>query len=270
MRTRPGFLAMALLTQMMLAQGPPGPPACPVEPGGRPVTLTPAHRPTAQQIRETAEKAAADSSVLVSAEPVPNFGVERYRLADYAECVGDDGCYWADLEAQTRRAEAVLDRAVASRKPNERLAAVLDIDETSLSGFCELRREDYGFFLTQMNHWMTTPEAAAPISGTLRLFNKARSEGVDVFFITGRWDELREATAHNLELAGFKGWKGLALRKGAQKQMTTVAYKSRERQKIVDAGYRIVLNMGDQWSDLNGEARGETSVKLPNPFYYLP
>lgn len=270
MRVRSGLLAAALLTQMMVAQAPPGPPACSVEPGGKPGTLTPVHRPTTQQIRETAEKAAADPSVLVSAEPIPNFGVERYRLADYAECVGNDGCYWADLDAQTRRAEAALDRAVASRKPNERLAVVLDIDETSLSGFCELRREDYGFFLAQMNHWMSTPEAAAPIPGTLRLFNKARSEGVDVFFITGRWDELREATARNLELAGFKGWKGLALRQGPQKQMATATYKSQERQKIVDAGYRIVLNMGDQWSDLNGDARGETSVKLPNPFYYLP
>jgi acid phosphatase len=265
-----GLLAAALLTQMMVAQAHPGPPACSVELGGKPGTLTPVHRPTTQQIRETAEKAAADPSVLVSAEPIPNFGVERYRLADYAECVGNGGCYWADLDAQTRRAEAALDRAVASRKPNERLAVVLDIDETSLSGFCELRREDYGFFLAQMNHWMSTPEAAAPIPGTLRLFNKARSEGVDVFFITGRWDELREATARNLELAGFKGWKGLALRQGPQKQMATIAYKSQERQKIVDAGYRIVLNMGDQWSDLNGDARGETSVKLPNPFYYLP
>jgi acid phosphatase len=270
MMARSGLLAFALLTQMMLAQAPPGPPACPADPGGKPVTLTPAQRPTAQQIQQTAEKAAADPSVLVSAELIPNFGVERYRLADYAECIGGSGCYWADLDAQTRRAEAVLDRAVASRKPNERLAVVLDIDETSLSSFCELRREDYGFFLAQMNHWMSTPEAAAPISGTLRLFNKARSQGVDVFFITGRSDDLREATARNLELAGFKGWKGLALRQGPQKQMATVAYKSQERQKIVDAGYRIVLNMGDQWSDLNGEARGETSVKLPNPFYYLP
>jgi hypothetical protein len=52
--------------------------------------------------------------------------------------------------------------------------------------------------------------------------------------------------------------------------MATVDYKGQERQKIVSAGYRIVLNMGDQWSDLNGEARGEMSVKLPNPFYYLP
>ena len=246
------------------------PPACPVTPGSPQVSITPAKRPTAEQIKATAETAAADPSMIIASEAVPNFGVERYRLADYAECTGDGGCYWADLDAQTRRAEAMLDRAIASAKSGEKLAVVLDIDETSLSGFCELRREDYGFLLAQFNKWVASPEASMPIPGTLRLFNKARAAGLEVFFITGRSDDLREATAKNLALAGYKDWKGLALRTGPQKQMKTVAYKSEERKKIVDAGYRIVLNMGDQWSDLNGEPRGEVSVKLPNPFYYLP
>jgi hypothetical protein len=247
-----------------------GPPSCPVPAGEQPATVTSQKRPTAEQIRATAEAGAADPTVLVAAEPIGNFGVERYRLEDYAECVGGGGCYWADLDAQTRRGEAVLDRVIALKKTGEKLAVVLDIDETSMSGFCEMRREDYGFLIGPMDRWLMTPEAAVPIPGTVRLFNKARSAGLEVFFITGRWDELREATAKNLELSGFKGWKGLALRVGPQKQMPTVEYKGQERQKIVDAGYRIVLNMGDQWSDLNGVARGETSVKLPNPFYYLP
>jgi acid phosphatase len=246
------------------------PPSCAVNPGGRPVSITPAKRPTAEQIKATAEAAAADPAVIVAAEPVSNFGAERFRLADYAECVGSGGCYWADLDAQTKRAEATLERTIALAKPGEKLAIVLDIDETSLANFCELRREDYGFLLMSFNKWLASPESAMPIPGTVALFNKARAAGIEVFFITGRADELRESTAKNLELAGYKGWKGLALKTGPQKQMATVPYKSEERKKIVDAGYRIVLNMGDQWSDLNGEARGEVSVKLPNPFYYLP
>jgi acid phosphatase len=208
--------------------------------------------------------------MMLAAEPMTNFGTERFRLADYAECVGTQGCYWADLDAQTRRAEAALDRVIATAKAGEKLAMVLDIDETSLSGFCELRQEDYGFLLAAFNAWVVSPAAAMPIPGTLRLFNKARAAGVDVFFITGRWEEQTAATEQNLAIAGFKGWKGLALRKGPQKKMTTVEYKSEERKKIVDAGYRIVMSMGDQWSDLNGDPKAEISVKLPNPFYYLP
>jgi len=264
------FWGLLLLTSQIAFAQVVTPPACPVAPGSKPVSLTPKARPTTEQIEATAEAAAADPTVLVSAEPVPNFGVERYRLADYAECVGGRGCYWTDLDAQAKRAETVLDRVIATKKSGEKLAVVLDIDETSLSGFCELRSEDYGFLIAAFNKWVVTPEAAVPILGTLRLFNKARAAGLDVFFITGRADNLREATVENLERAGFKGWKGLALRVGPQQQMPTVKYKSQERQKIVDAGYRIVLNMGDQWSDLDGQPRGETSVKLPNPFYYLP
>jgi predicted secreted acid phosphatase len=51
---------------------------------------------------------------------------------------------------------------------------------------------------------------------------------------------------------------------------TTREYKSGERRKIVEAGYRIILNVGDQMSDLTGSPRAELSVKLPNPFYYIP
>ena len=247
-----------------------GPPVCPMPAGKKAGSVRPAARPSVAVADATAEAAAADPSVLVAAEPMENFGVARYRLEDYADCVGTGGCYWADVEAQSRRAEAELARVVAARRAGERLAMVLDIDETSLSNYCELKREDYGFISAMFNEWAVSPEADLALPGTLRLFDKARAAGVEVFFITGRPDEQRASTVRNLEAAGYKGWKGLSLRVGPQKTMGTVEYKREERKKIVDAGYRIVMSVGDQWSDLNGEPRAEISVKLPNPFYYLP
>jgi acid phosphatase len=249
-----------------------GPPSCPAI-AGRPASggsVTAGARPTVAAVRATAEAAAADPSVLVSAEPMENFGVARYRLEDYAECVGGVGCYWADLDAQTKRAEVALDGMVARRKAGEKLALVLDIDETSLSNYCEMKREDYGFLSVMFNAWEVSSDADMALPGTLRLFNRARAAGLEVFFITGRPGDQRAATAKNLAAAGYKGWKGLSLREGPQKTMPTVEYKSEERKKIVDAGYRIVMSVGDQWSDLNGEPRAEISVKLPNPFYYIP
>jgi acid phosphatase len=247
-----------------------GPPVCPVAAGKTASTRTAAARPSVAAARATAEAAAADPSVLVAAEPMENFGVARYRLEDYADCVGTGGCYWADVDAQAKRAEMALDGLVAGRKAGERLALVLDVDETSLSNYCEMKREDYGFLATMFNAWEVSSEADIALPGTLRLFHRARAAGVEVFFITGRPGEQKAATAKNLEAAGYKGWKGLSLREGPQKNMATVEYKSQERKKIVDAGYRIVMSVGDQWSDLNGDARAEISVKLPNPFYYLP
>jgi acid phosphatase len=236
----------------------------------RAVTARPAH-PTQAEVAATAAAGASDPAVLVAAEPMENFGVARYRVQDYADCVeGSSGCYWSDLDAQTVRAETALDAALKAAKPGEKLAIVLDIDETSLTNYCELRREDYGYIAPMFNAWVESPEASMAVPGTLRLFEHAREAGVAVFFITGRPGEQREATARNLQAAGYKNWAGLRLRVGDEKKMPTVEYKSSERRKIVEAGYRIVMNMGDQWSDLNGEPRGEVSVKLPNPFYYLP
>jgi acid phosphatase len=247
-----------------------GPPVCHTAAGTAASARTPGTRPSVAAAVAAAEAGAADPSVVVAAEPMENFGVARYRLEDYADCVGGDGCYWADVDAQARRAEFVLEKAIAERKVNEKLAMVLDVDETSLSNYCEMKKEDYGFLAAMFNQWEVSPEADMALPGTLRLFQKAMAAGIDVFFITGRANEQREATARNLDAAGYKGWKRLSLRIGEQKNMKTADYKSEERKKIVDAGYRVVLNVGDQWSDLNGSSRAEVSVKLPNPFYYLP
>ena len=130
--------------------------------------------------------------------------------------------------------------------------------------------------------WIVSPEASIPIPGTLRLFNHARSLGIEVFFITGRSGangissngspitDQTAATARNLTTAGYKGWTRLILRNQSEIGMPTTVYKASERAKIVADGYHIILNMGDQWSDLNGDPKAEISVKLPNPFYYLP
>jgi acid phosphatase len=261
---------MALAGGVCLAQI--GPPVCALPAGKQAASLRPqvGPRPRVEAAVATAETAAADPTMVVAAEPMENFGVARYRLEDYADCVGTGGCYWADLDAQAKRAEAELKRLIAAEKTGEKLALVLDIDETALTNYCEMKREDYGFISVPFNEWAVSAEADMAIPGTLRLFNEARAAGLEVFFITGRPGEQKAATARNLEAAGYRGWKGLALREGPEKTIATVAYKSEERKKIVDAGYRIVMSVGDQWSDLNGEPRAEISVKLPNPFYYLP
>jgi hypothetical protein len=227
------------------------------------------------------QEGARDAYALTSAEPLENFDIVRYRMEDYYDCAGTGGCYWADLDAQYRRAEAALTLELGTRKPGEKLALVLDIDETSLSSYCIEQRENYGYIKAMFNAWVVTPEAATAIPGGLRLFNEARAAGVDVFFITGRpgipdyaaatHDEDQTApTARNLEAAGYHGWAGLQLRNGSENAATTIEYKSSERQRIKDRGYRIIMSVGDQWSDLQGEPKADVSVKLPNPFYFLP
>ena len=60
------------------------------------------------------------------------------------------------------------------------------------------------------------------------------------------------------------------MRPPAQASVTATAYKSAARAAIQEQGYKIALNVGDQWSDLRGKPEAEYSVKYPDPFYFLP
>ncbi len=198
-----------------------------------------------------------------------NFGILRYAIGEYADCKDSKHCYWTDLEEQTTRARKELHRLLALHKGETNLAIVLDIDETSLSSYCELKREGFGFNAIQYNQWLVSPDASIAIPGTLQLYKEAIAHNVSVFFITGRSHEQTEATARDLHLAGYDKWADLVLRNEEERTMDTTWYKSSERAKIAHK-YRIILSMGDQWSDLNGTPAAEVSVKLPNPFYFLP
>jgi acid phosphatase len=212
---------------------------------------------------------APNTRLLIPAEPTPNLGRLKTRLIAYHNCTGNQGCYTADLDRQSNLAISILRRRAARAKPDEKLALVLDIDETALSNWDEETQDDFGYIVKDWNDWVDKKQAPA-IAGTLRLYKEAVAHKVDVFFITGRGESQRDATAANLKLAGYDQWAWLALRGTHPKEQSVTEYESGERKKIVDAGYRIILNVGDQMSDLNGNPQAERSVKLPNPFYYIP
>ena len=67
---------------------------------------------------------------------------------------------------------------------------------------------------------------------------------------------------------GLRGWQQLFLKPDASTD-TTVQYKSGARADIEGQGYRIVANVGDQYSDLAG-GHEDIGFKLANPFYFLP
>nr|BAA89332.1 EEF13 [Solanum melongena] len=50
---------------------------------------------------------------------------------------------------------------------------------------------------------------------------------------------------------------------------SAVQFKSSKRTDLVKAGYRIVGNIGDQWTDLIGENVGARTFKVPDPMYYI-
>jgi hypothetical protein len=191
----------------------------------------------------------------------------------------DGGNYIADIAAVIDAATAyVLGRAKEVRRP----AVVLDIDETSLSNWDNLKADDFGFIeggtcsLQEkmpcgFSDWIDRA-IAPPIEPTLKFFNSLRAKDVNiaVFFITGRRDKQRQATLWNLDRAGFNGRAGVATRPDDQ-HGSIVPFKSGERDKVAEK-YTIVANIGDQDSDLE-DLKGksaECSFKLPNPYYFIP
>ena len=178
-----------------------------------------------------------------------------------------------------RRSSPPLRRThVESRaKRGGQLAIVVDIDETALSNLPSIRANDYGFIVAGpcdlprgpcgLFTWIMMAKAE-PIKPVLTLVEMARQRGVAVFFITGRPERMRAATEANLRAAGY-AWNGLILRPDDLTTKSAADFKAPERQKIEAQGYTIILNIGDQASDLDG-GFAEKTYKLPNPFYLIP
>lgn len=186
----------------------------------------------------------------------------------------DSGRYDLEIASVVEQARTFLE----SRAPRGgKLAIVLDIDETSLSNLPSLRANDYGFIIPGpcdlpggpcgMLAWIGMARAE-PIKPVLALARAARERGLAVFFITGRPERVREATERNLRAVGYE-WTGLFLKPDALNVPSAADFKAPERKKLVDQGYAIIINVGDQMSDLDG-GFAERTYKLPNPFYFIP
>ena len=203
-----------------------------------------------------------------------NLGELKQQIRHYA-C---SGAYDSEVAKVLSEAQTYLERRAGEvTKP----ALVLDIDETSLSNFREMLANDFGFIYDGTcdvlpkgpcgwRSWALSARGEA-IGPTLALFKAARAKGVAVFFITGRRDddEQRKATIKNLTEVGYEGWAGLNMRPLTDRNPSVVPYKSGERAKIAAQGYTIIINVGDQRSDLEG-GYAERAYRVPDPFYFIP
>lgn len=150
----------------------------------------------------------------------------------------------------------------------QRLAIVLDIDETTLSNYDSMFAHHFYTDKATLHQQVMAAKSPA-IAPMLALFNQAKKAGVSLFFVTGRPENEREATVKNLHRAGYKGWKALYLRANGPKQASIIPFKSSMRHKIAEEGYTVIASIGDQCSDMKG-GYTEKGFKLPNPYYYLP
>ncbi|CAI9774750.1 unnamed protein product [Fraxinus pennsylvanica] len=152
-------------------------------------------------------------------------------------------------------------------------AWILDVDDTCISNLLYYRGKRFGcdpFDPVGFKTWALKAECSA-VPAVLALFNKLMEKGLKIFLITGR-DELTlgQATLDNLYDEGFIGYERLILRTEAYRGKSAIIYKSEIRKQLVEEGYKIWGNVGDQWSDIQGDYVGERTFKLPNPMYFVP
>ena len=214
--------------------------------------------------------------------PLTNLNNLKHSIILYHE----SGAFDYDV---SKVADCALHYLQARIKENNRLpspkklAIVLDIDETSLSNYKDLKALEFGGTI-QMQIAAEGRADDPAISSTVNLFRYARTQGVTVFFVTGRTEAYREATIKNLVAAGYDSVKEstklcenlsevtpncmLFLRDGQYLNTSAIPYKTAMREKIEKAGYDIVINLGDQYSDLAG-GYSERTYKYPNYLYYI-
>jgi len=204
-----------------------------------------------------------------AAERIPNLGTLKTEVRQYHDCTCKCGCYAHDLDARADRAIEFLHRIAARRRPHEKLALILDIDDTTLSTYPQMADADFGYDPASYDQWLSTAQAPV-IPGTLRIYKEAQRLGFSVFFVTGRKEAVRTATERNLRAQGFDNWNLLVMLPPDHGSQTIGAFKAVARRQIAAAGYTLALNVGDQWSDLKGQPEAEYSVKYPDPFYFIP
>lgn len=174
------------------------------------------------------------------------------------------GAYLRNHE-QLLEAATFYVRAVVRRYTNP--AIVFDVDETTLSNFDFLQQNGFCLDIAALGDYWDENTLPA-LQPSLALYNVARDNGVTVFFITGRREADRAVTEANLAAAGYDDYESLYL-KPDEFNGTTVEYKSSSREEITNMGFQIMLNVGDQFSDLDGGFADRTLL-VPNPFYFVP
>ncbi len=203
-------------------------------------------------------------SLSVYAQPPLNIVCAKNMVINYYT----SGEYEQDVQQVVEKAEKFLYKRINDNNlagHPQKLAMVLDIDDTSLSNFAVNQDDDFSNInaLIEKRYAKANSPAVKPV---LRLYNEALANRVSIFFITMRPKAVESYTVTNLQNEGYTKWSALYLPSPEEAKQGSRAYKSGIRKMLTEQGYTIILNLGDQDSDLDG-GYAEYIAKIPNPMY---
>jgi predicted secreted acid phosphatase len=186
---------------------------------------------------------------------------------DAVELYVSSGAYGREVAKVAISANKYVAKRLAKpAKPNEKRAIVFDIDETTLTNLSHIMAQDFGYVPAAWKKWVAEGQARAIVPVQL-IYDQAVRNNVAVFFITGRQVSDGPATEKNLRETGYATWTKIYFKPDGD-QSPARSYKIGIRRQLVNEGYTIIANIGDQQSDLSG-GLAERTFKLPNPFYLI-
>jgi acid phosphatase len=205
---------------------------------------------------------AATLALLIALAAVATAAAATVRTdAAPATLRADHDAYMKLVTARFASATRLLDAQLA--KHPKKPTVVLDIDETTLSNWACLDAAD--FELTGLANCIIASRSVA-FPAARRFIAHARARKVAIAFITGAPQVVCAGRRRNLVAQGIKPPFALTCRPAGDHHDSLVPYKSAARKALIGKGATIVLNVGDQKSDLAGGAARRT-LKLPNPVY---
>ena len=179
----------------------------------------------------------------------------------------DSGAYTKALTKTYTNATKFVRGQLAADKPPKKPAVVLDIDETAMSNYACMDKEDFDL-ITGLAACVARGESVA-IASALKFYKLMRAKKVSVFFVTGAPEGLCDSRKTNLAAQGFTGKLAVTCRPSDDKNESLVPFKSGARKAIKKRGFTILANVGDQQSDLKGGFARKT-FKLVNDIYFTP
>ena len=201
-------------------------------------------------------------AVLVGCAGPSNLYVHKQALIQYH----DSGQYDKEVRRVADRAMNYIRKRAASGQTN--LAVVLDIDDTAISTWGRLVKDDFARKDEMFVAWVNA-HVDPPVAPVLDLYRESQRLGVKVFFVTGRRTPLADRTRVTLAGAGYVHPDAIYFRPETDRERSLARFKTSARREIAAQGFRIIANLGDQESDLAG-GYAERVFKIPNPFYYTP
>jgi predicted secreted acid phosphatase len=216
---------------------------------------------------------------------VENLSIAKQEVKQY---YGDDGdqqpsegsAFARDVAVKRQQARQILARVLASHNFGKaKPAVVFDIDDTTLNTYNYEVINDFAYDREEAEEYVKE-HVMPPVFGMPELAQWAQQRGIEVFYLSGRSEDQRPYTARDLTQGGFPNVREdrVLLRDRAnppdyleycEPQCTTVQFRAGTRKYLESQGFDIVLNVGDQDSDLEG-GYADHAVKLPNPMYILP